>query len=158
MFNKTLAGHPALTTFARPGASDNLPRHMPRTGDFSNLGRCSMVNEQKYNGWTNYETWNVALWIDNDQGTQEMWAERAEECWHNAGQNVGGTFTRDEQATLDLASMLENELDTDMHETMGVPELTGFYADLLNAALSEVNWHEIAEHMIEEVDKEIEAS
>jgi len=19
-----------------------------------------------YNGWTNYETWNVALWLDND--------------------------------------------------------------------------------------------
>lgn len=22
-----------------------------------------------YNGWKNYETWNVALWLDNDQGT-----------------------------------------------------------------------------------------
>ena len=22
---------------------------------------------KKYNGYTNYETWNVALWIDNDQ-------------------------------------------------------------------------------------------
>ena len=21
-----------------------------------------------YNGWTNYETWNVALWMDNDYG------------------------------------------------------------------------------------------
>ena len=21
---------------------------------------------QEYNGWTNYETWNVALWLDND--------------------------------------------------------------------------------------------
>ena len=23
---------------------------------------------EKYNGWTNYETWNIALWLKNDQG------------------------------------------------------------------------------------------
>lgn len=27
-----------------------------------------MKREDKYNGWKNYETWNVALWIDNDEG------------------------------------------------------------------------------------------
>ena len=25
-----------------------------------------------YNGWKNYETWNVALWIGNDQGMYEF--------------------------------------------------------------------------------------
>ena len=24
--------------------------------------------EQGYNGWKNYETWNVALWVCNDEG------------------------------------------------------------------------------------------
>ena len=28
---------------------------------------------QDYNGWTNYETWNVALWMDNDE-TEYAWA------------------------------------------------------------------------------------
>ena len=26
------------------------------------------IADQEYNGWTNYETWNVALWIQNDEG------------------------------------------------------------------------------------------
>lgn len=29
-----------------------------------------MSNERKdYNGWKNRETWNVALWADNDEGS-----------------------------------------------------------------------------------------
>ena len=27
---------------------------------------------RNYNGWKNYETWNVALWLQNDEGFYSM--------------------------------------------------------------------------------------
>ena len=34
------------------------------------------LTDTTYNGWTNYETWNVALWINNEEGLYEF----AREC------------------------------------------------------------------------------
>lgn len=104
-----------------------------------------MTAEKRYNGWTNYETWNVALWLGNDQGSYNYWNGVAQECWDEA--EAEKSFTRDERAALDLADRLKDELNE------GAPDLDGCYADLLNAALSEVNWYEIAEHYIAEADK-----
>ena len=30
------------------------------------------LTDTSYNGWTNYETWNVALWIGNDEGLYHL--------------------------------------------------------------------------------------
>ena len=32
-----------------------------------------------YNGYSNYETWNVCLWLDNDPGTYHYWRDRIAE-------------------------------------------------------------------------------
>ena len=32
----------------------------------------SNVLDTTYNGWENYETWNVALWLQNDEGLYNL--------------------------------------------------------------------------------------
>jgi len=107
------------------------------------------MNRNEYNGWTNYETWCVNLWMSNDQGADEYSREQAQEAYNNA--KAERSFTREERATLDLADQLK-----DFHEEF-MPDLgASVFSDLLGAAMSEVNWYEIAAHLIEDVDKEIE--
>jgi hypothetical protein len=106
------------------------------------------TDEHGYNGWTNYETWNVALWIDNEEPSYRYWRDVAQEAWNDA--EATETFTRREVAALALAARLKDEV------TEGAPELTGTYGDLLGAALSEVNWHEIADNWLDDVEVEEE--
>lgn len=98
-----------------------------------------------HNGWTNYETWAVALWIDNEQGSQEYWREQAE------------TFIERHDDPAMRRVLFGDQIKAEHEESL--PELQGFAADLLNAAMDSVNWREIASHLIEEVitEAEIEA-
>jgi hypothetical protein len=52
----------------------------------------TMSEDKRYNGWANYETWAVNLWIDNCQGTQEYWNERAQEALQRAFDGEGNEF------------------------------------------------------------------
>ena len=81
-----------------------------------------------YNGWTNYETWAVALWIDNEQGTYLYARELLEDKALDTG-----------DAAEALKGWIVNEMAPDLGASM--------FADLLGAALSSVNWQEIAKHM-----------
>lgn len=107
---------------------------------------------ERYNGWTNYETWNVALWLDNDQGSSEYWNETAQEYYDNA--EAERSFTRKERAALDLADRLKSEIE----EANPLGSEASMFSDLMSAALGEVDWYEIAGHYLDEVEEETEAA
>jgi len=103
---------------------------------------------ERYNGWTNYETWNAKLWIDNSEGDQCYWQEQAQDCYDDA--TADDLFTRKERAALDLADRLKQSFDAEAEVFTG--NQASFFADIFNAALGSVNWHEIAASMLEEVE------
>lgn len=106
-----------------------------------------MSDENGHNGWTNYETWAWNLWLTNDQESQEHVYELARVAY--TGAEVSKGFTREGRAALDLAAMLRVECEEEVPDL----ELPAF-ADLLNAAIGEINWYEIAKHLIENMDQD----
>jgi len=102
-----------------------------------------MAND-RYNGWTNYKTWNCALWLDNDYGEYQHWRSVTLEALRNAD---GDTLAeKKENAAYDLSKALESYIEEN------APEVSGFYGDILHAALRKVNYYEIAEHWLSDCD------
>lgn len=101
------------------------------------------MNDKTYNGWSNYETWLVALWLDNDAGSNKRSFREAWDALTQADGNVG-------EATEIMADALEEMHDEERPDSGG----SGVFHDLLSAALSEVNWREIARNCIDAVADE----
>tara|TARA_R110002060_G_scaffold22097_1_gene29981 strand:- start:196 stop:477 length:282 start_codon:yes stop_codon:yes gene_type:complete len=88
---------------------------------------------REYNGYSNYETWNFMLWAGNDEPLYKLVQKAVKRC-----KELGGDIS-------DLA----NDLNDITHEE--APELeTSFYSDVMMASVREVNYHEVAKHLLEE--------
>jgi hypothetical protein len=109
------------------------------------------MKDERYNGWTNYETWNYALWLDNDQGSCEQCADMAQQCFEDTDDN-DSLATRTDEATANLANMLQQQCEEYAEEWM--PKQHGPFADAVNSYIVSINWREIASHYIDEVAQE----
>jgi hypothetical protein len=112
-----------------------------------------MAQDKGYQGWSNYETWLLALWIDNEEGSYRRWRERAKELMEDEWADYTGAGVTKQEQREGAAMRLSEELKESVEENNPLAEGDeggGFYADLLSAALSEVNWFEIAMHILDE--------
>jgi hypothetical protein len=103
--------------------------------------------DKRYNGWSNYEPWAVALWIDNEEGTYREWRERTRRA-HAAAAAAEPFYpgqTVLERARILLAKELGHWLDEQC------PDLRAtIWSDLLHSAISEADVFEIAGNWLEE--------
>ena len=81
-----------------------------------------------YNGWSNKETWLVQLWL-------------------------GDMFTVDQESGHEItAEYIKQTVDVMVDQAMdqGARDFNGFVVDLLNCALCEIDYHELASHYEED--------
>jgi hypothetical protein len=100
--------------------------------------------DRKYNGWSNYETWNFKLWLDNDEESYKRTQRLVKEVLNTRGVTICS------KSKTDLAvGLLSHSLRELAHNE--APEIqASFYSDVMMASVREVNYHEVAEHLLEE--------
>ena len=95
-----------------------------------------MENNNKYNGWSNYATWRINLELFNDWDFTEEVLESDDESW---------------RPDVDYLEDLVENWVFDNSGNMGLME------DYARAFVGQVNYHEILEHILENIDDELKA-
>ena len=97
-------------------------------------GECDTKRQKTYNGWKNYETWSIALFIDNE-----------EEWYHHVRMLIEANSKANEtqyDLMQDIKAFIEDNLLTS--------NLTPYQEQCINTFISECDWKEVIEHYKEE--------
>lgn len=103
----------------------------------------TITNTTKYNGWSNYETWLCNMWFDSSfDFTDDL--EMFDKCTTN-------------DDVLDIIESYTESTITDFVEcSFADGDMHGFVHDMLNSAMSEIDYREIAEQYLQDVIDELE--
>lgn len=123
--------------------------------DAYEAGRKAEQERSRYNGWTNYETWSVALIMDNDERLYNLRQEQAAELYEQAEPEYEWQSKTD-KASYELAAWLKDFVADEYLPDLDKLPLGMLYSQLLGGAISSVNWDEIARHWIEEAAADAE--
>jgi hypothetical protein len=106
----------------------------------------------KYNGWSNYETWNFKLWLDNDEDLHNYIIGEIKKI---------KSLPNDGRIIYEVSNFLRSYIDDNIpnlnvstrsqsvHGSMS--DKNGFYNDILNTALRDINTYEIAQSYLEDL-------
>lgn len=110
-------------------------------------------DNEEVNGYRNYNTWTVALWLDNERSSFEHWRLQARHWLTHARrlpQVTNGCWTIAEAARIQLA----DELEQSVLDNQPLVKAS-LYADLLRWAIAEVDWQQIAANWLDEIRDDI---
>ncbi len=100
-----------------------------------------METYEEYNGWRNYETWVVNLWLTNDEVSYNSLYDLAKE--------TPDKFALSQILRVDTEERFYDLRDNSVNEI----EIPGMFQDLLMKAIGRVDWLEVAEHAIEMLEE-----
>lgn len=114
-----------------------------------------MTTEEKpttYNGWANYQTWAVILWLENDRGTYESVLELTRDTISE--ESTSEYWSVEQSNRYNVADAIKDQVeewttDEEMDENSHGMVLAGLGRDLMGYALACVDWHEIADAWID---------
>lgn len=112
------------------------------------------MSDAAYNGWTNYPTRAVNLWLSNDESLYDearaLVADRLVYVDHSDDNVKQGIWTVEQARRFHVSDDLKSWVRDDIAPDLGA----SFAADLLGYALDQVNWYEIADAWIADMVEE----